>query len=95
MMADAFKDAMEQALAWMAIYGGLGERSITLTVNKDFGVTMMTAQEVTAMLAAVNTGQMPRNVFVAEMARRAGLSRLTPMLRHTLTILRQTRRIWA
>lgn len=70
MMADAFKDAMEQALMWMAMYGGLGEQSITLAVNKDFGISQLTAQEVTAMLGAVSTGNLSRETFLEEMKRR-------------------------
>ena len=70
MMADALKDALEQALAWMAFYGGLGEQSITLNVNKEFGVSMMGPQEMQAMLMAVNTGQLSRETFLSELARR-------------------------
>jgi len=73
MMADSLKDALEQALAWAADYGGLGEQSITLSVNKEFGVSMMTAQEVTALLSAVNTGNMSRETLIEEMKRRGVL----------------------
>ncbi|MGB1388663.1 MAG: DUF4055 domain-containing protein [Paracoccaceae bacterium] len=70
MMADNLKDALEQALSWMCEYGGLGEQSITLAVNKDYGVSVMTAQEVTAMLSMVNTGQLSRQTFLEELKRR-------------------------
>ena len=73
MMADSLKDALEQALAWAADYGGLGEQSITLSVNKEFGVSMMTAQEVAALLSAVNTGNISRETLIEEMKRRGVL----------------------
>ena len=69
MMADNLKDALEQALTWMADYGG-ESASPSAVVNKDFGVSMLTPQELTVMLNAVNTGQMPKRVFVEEMKRR-------------------------
>jgi len=61
---------LEQALAWMAFYGGLGEQSITLNVNKEFGVSMMGPQEMQAMLSAVSTGFLSRETFLSELARR-------------------------
>lgn len=70
MMADSLKDALEQALDWAAQYGGLGEQSITVSINTDYGITMLTAQEVTAMLMAVNTGSLSKETFLHEMARR-------------------------
>ncbi|GAA6196682.1 DUF4055 domain-containing protein [Pseudophaeobacter arcticus] len=69
MMADNLKDALEQALRWFTMYQG-SEQEITVKVNKDFGVSMLSAQELTVMLTAVNTGNMPRRVFVEEMKRR-------------------------
>ncbi|WP_372922878.1 DUF4055 domain-containing protein [Roseovarius sp.] len=70
MTADQLQDALEMALMWMAEYGGLGEPSISVTVNKDFGVSMMTAQELGVMLQAVNSGNLSRETFLGEMARR-------------------------
>lgn len=70
MMADSLKDALEQAMRWMGDYGGLGEVDVTLTVNTDFGVSMLTPQEIQAMLMAVNTGNMSRITFIEEMKRR-------------------------
>lgn len=70
MTADQLQDAIEQALMWMAEYGGLGEASVSVTVNKDFGVSMMTAQELSVMLQAVNSGNLSRETFIKEMARR-------------------------
>ncbi|ABF63535.1 hypothetical protein TM1040_0802 [Ruegeria sp. TM1040] len=69
MMADNLKDSLEQALRWFTMYQG-SENAVTVKVNKDFGVSMLTAQELTVMLTAVNTGNMPRRVFVEEMKRR-------------------------
>jgi len=69
MMADNLKDALEQALRWFTMYQG-SEMAVTVKVNKDFGVSTLTAQELTVMLTAVNTGNMPRRVFVEEMKRR-------------------------
>lgn len=69
MMADNLKDALEQALRWFTMYQG-SEQEVTVKVNKDFGVSMLSAQELTVMLTAVNTGNMPRRVFVEEMKRR-------------------------
>lgn len=70
MTADQLQDALEQALAWMGDLGGLGEVDATAVVNKDFGVTMMTAQDVTALLSAVTAGNLSRATFVEELARR-------------------------
>lgn len=69
MMADSLQDALEQALLWMADYGGEAATP-SAVVNKDFGVSMLTAQELTVMLTAVNTGNMPLRTFVEEMKRR-------------------------
>nr|WP_249139116.1 DUF4055 domain-containing protein [Actibacterium sp. MT2.3-13A] len=69
MTADSLQDALEQAFVWALAYGGItGE--VAVTVNKDFGVSMMGAQELSAMLSAVNTGNLSRETFLREMARR-------------------------
>ncbi|MAM60851.1 DUF4055 domain-containing protein [Maritimibacter sp. UBA3975] len=73
MMADALKDALEQALIWMGDYGGTPAEGLAVTVNKDFGVSMLTPQEMQAMLMAVNTGNMSRETFLREMARRGAI----------------------
>lgn len=70
MMADSLKDALEQAMVWMGFYGGLGDTGAAVSVNKDFGVSLLTAQELTAMIAAVNNGHMSRETFLEEMKRR-------------------------
>lgn len=69
MMADQLQDALEQALRHMATYGGL-KTDPSVMVNKDFGVTLMGAQELTAMLTAVRDGVLSRTTFIEEMVRR-------------------------
>lgn len=73
MTADQLQDALELALGWMAEYGGLGDISPSVTVNKDFGVSVISAQEMLAMLQAVNTGNLSRDTFLSELARRGFL----------------------
>lgn len=73
MMADALKDALEQALIWMGDYGGIDAEGLAVQVNKDFGVSMLTPQEMQSMLMAVNTGNMSRETFLREMARRGAI----------------------
>lgn len=70
MTADALQDAIEKALEWMAAYAGLDAASIGVSVNKEFGVGTLTAQELTLLLQAVNTGNMSRETFLRELARR-------------------------
>lgn len=70
MIADNLRDTLEQCMIWVCQYGGLGEQSPSVVVNTDFGVGMMTAQEMTVLLAAVNSGNMDRETFLRELARR-------------------------
>jgi hypothetical protein len=78
MTADALQDALEQALHWMTIYGGAASDP-TVTVNKDFGVSFMTPQEITALLSAVKDGVLSRETLVTELARRGVIrSDITP-----------------
>lgn len=69
MTADALQDALEQALQWMCQIGGL-DASVSVTVNKDFGVTMMTAQEVTALMQAHRDGLLSQETVIGEFVRR-------------------------
>lgn len=69
MMADNLKDSLEQALRWFTMYQG-AETEVTVQVNTDFGVSIMTAQEMMALMGAVNTGLMSKERFLKEMARR-------------------------
>lgn len=73
MVADNVKDATETALRWMAAYGAQPEADMSVRVNDDFGVTMMSAQEITALLTAVNTGNLSKETFLEEMKRRGSL----------------------
>jgi hypothetical protein len=73
MMADNLKDALEQALEWMAFYAGEPEQNIVVDVNKDFGITPLTAQEVQVMQADVNLGLLSKGAYYAERKRRGFL----------------------
>lgn len=78
MAADALQDCLEQALQWMAVYGGT-ESSPSVAVNKDFGVSFMTAQEMGGLLAAVKDGVLSRETVITELARRGMIrSDITP-----------------
>ena len=69
MTADQLQDALEQAMIWLAEYAGL-DAAPTVTVNKEFTVGMMTAQEMAVLLQAVQSGNMSRETFLRELARR-------------------------
>lgn len=73
MTADELQDALEQAFAYMGLYANFGD-DVSLIVNREYGVSMMTAQDLTAMLTAVNTGNMSRATFLNEMKRRGMIS---------------------
>ena len=70
MTADQLKNTLEIALGWMCQYAGLSDEAVEVKVNKEFGVNTMDAQVMTAMLSAVNTGNLSRETFIAEMSRR-------------------------
>lgn len=74
MIADNLKGALENAIGFMAEYGGVDGSDVGVEVNNEFGVSMMTAQDVQAMLMAVNTGNMSRETFLSEMKRRGFIS---------------------
>lgn len=78
MTADQLKDALEQAIGWMCKYGGLGDVVPEVEVNKEFGVTAMTAQEATVLLQSVNTGNMSRETYIKEMVRRGMIAATDP-----------------
>lgn len=78
MMADALQDALEQALYFMCDYAGV-PRQGSLMVNKDFTVAAMSAQELTALLSAVNTGTLSRETFIRELVRRNVIAEVDPM----------------
>jgi hypothetical protein len=73
MMADSLKDALEQALQWMSIFGGLGEQSVTVSVNKEFGLSMLTPEMVKTMQADVATGILSHETYIEELKTRGVL----------------------
>jgi hypothetical protein len=74
MMADNLKDALEQALKWMAFYAGETEQNIMVEVNKDFGIVPLTAQEVQVMQTDVSLGLLSKEAYYAERKRRGFLN---------------------
>jgi hypothetical protein len=74
MMADNLKDALEQALEWMAFYAGEQEQNITVEINKEFGIVPLTAQEVQVMQQDVALGLLSKDAYYAERKRRGFLS---------------------
>ena len=73
MMADSLKDALEQALYWMAVYGGIPEQTLRISVNKEFGLTMLTPEMVKAMQADVAAGIISRETYIEELKTRGVL----------------------
>ena len=73
MMADNLKDAIEQALIWMAFYAGEPEQNIVVEVNKDFGIVPLTAQEVQVMQQDVALGLLSKDAYYEERKRRGFL----------------------
>jgi len=76
MTADALQDALEQAMIYMGMYAG--EAGADVHVNKDFGISGLTSQELQVMLQAVNTGNMSRETFLREMVRRGFIAEIDP-----------------
>ena len=73
MTADELQDALEQALILMGQYGAVDIGAGVVRVNKEYGVSMMGAQELTALLSAVNTGNLSKETFLHELARRGAV----------------------
>jgi hypothetical protein len=73
MTADELQDALEQALILMGQYGAVDIGAGVVRVNKEYGVSMMGAQELTALLSAVNTGNLSKETFLQELARRGAV----------------------
>jgi hypothetical protein len=69
MTADALQDALEQALLWMCEIGGI-DYDPDVRVNKEFGVSMMTAQDVGALLQSYRDGVLSRETVITEFTRR-------------------------
>lgn len=74
MWADALKDGLEQALAYMAQIGGIGDDAGELIVNKDFGIAARGAVDVQSILAAVRDGIISKETAIREFVRRGILS---------------------
>lgn len=72
MTADALKDCLEQGFVFAAEFGGV-QFDPDVAVNKDFGTIPMDAQRFTALLTAVNTGQISRRTFLMEAQRHGWL----------------------
>jgi hypothetical protein len=70
MTADSLQDALEQAMIYMLQYAGRDDVTPTVTVNKEFAAGMMSAQEMAVLLQAVQSGNMSRETFLRELARR-------------------------
>jgi len=70
MTADSLQDALEQAMIYMLQYAGRADVTPTVTVNKEFAVGMMSAQEMAVLLQAVQSGNMSRETFLRELVRR-------------------------
>lgn len=76
MMANALKDALEQALGFMALYAGLSrdQGGGSLTVNTDFSVSLRGAQDISSILAAMKDGLISRATGLRELKRRGFLA---------------------
>lgn len=70
MTADELQNTLENALLAMCQYAGLGDQTVEVDVNKEFGTTSMNAQDFTAMLSAVNTGGLSKETFIGELIHR-------------------------
>ena len=72
MMANALKDALEQAFGFMALYAGLDrdQDGGSLTINTDFGVSLRDAQDARVLLDAYREEVISAETFIREMKRR-------------------------
>ena len=70
MTADALKDALEQALIWMGEYGGEAvPDGAAVSVNKEYGVTALSPQMVTALNAQAAVGNLSKETLLQIQAR--------------------------
>ncbi|GAA6162580.1 DUF4055 domain-containing protein [Pelagimonas sp. KU-00592-HH] len=69
MMANNLKDSLEQALCFMARYKGRDEGG-SVSVNTDFGISLLSQGDLQFLLNAVNTGQISHATFLKECQRR-------------------------
>jgi hypothetical protein len=72
--ADSLKDAIENALVFMARLGGLGEDGGSVIVNKDFGIVARGAIDIQALIAAYQAGLVSYETTINEMVRRGFVS---------------------
>jgi hypothetical protein len=74
MMATALQDALEQSFGFMAEFAGLNFKAGgSIVVNKDFGI-QLGAATLDNLLNMVNSGQISKETFWAELQRRGVLS---------------------
>jgi hypothetical protein len=69
-MADALKDGLENALAFMAELGGVRGQEPDVIVNKDFGITARGAADIQGLLAAYQSGILSMETVLTEFVRR-------------------------
>lgn len=75
MMAGALEDALEGAFGFMAEFDGLGrDAGGSLTVNKDFGISLRAAEDVRSLLEMRKLGEISQETFIDEIKRRGVLS---------------------
>jgi len=73
-MALAFQDAVEQALGFMANWAGkAGDAGGSVTVNTDFGISLMNASDIDQLIKAKAMGDISRETFWDELKRRGFL----------------------
>lgn len=69
-MADALKDGLENALAFMAELGGISGQEPSVIVNKDFGITARGAVDIQALISAYQAGLISYETALNEFIRR-------------------------
>jgi hypothetical protein len=69
-MADALKDGLENALAFMAELGGVRGQEPSVIVNKDFGISARGAADIQGLLAAYQSGILSMETVLTEFVRR-------------------------
>ena len=69
-MADALKDGLENAMAFMAELGGVRGQEPDVIVNKDFGITARGAADITGLLSAYTAGILSMETVLNEFVRR-------------------------
>lgn len=69
-MADALKDGLENALAFMAELGGVSGQEPSVIVNKDFGISARGAADISGLLSAYTAGVLSMETVLTEFVRR-------------------------